>query len=148
VFRFDDGQAIWGTGYLKEDPNRGYASVIEVYNFLADSFRYKRNNDLGYMLARIFINVDQHFLVQARGRLGLLFNDFAHDQLDREGWQQVVYALVNEAIAFDLFVPPLERVEQVSVAQMQELDYNVNTSTGKRLGFQLSGSQQEDDLAS
>jgi hypothetical protein len=42
----------------------GYFGVVNVYNFLSDSFRYNRERDLGYLVARIFLNKEGHFFVQ------------------------------------------------------------------------------------
>ncbi len=49
--------------YVKEDPFRAYCGIINIYNFLADSFKYDRYNDVGYLIGRIFINKDNHFFV-------------------------------------------------------------------------------------
>ena len=43
------------TSYVKEDKNRSYCGVIHLYNFLADSFKYNRLNDVGYLIGRVFI---------------------------------------------------------------------------------------------
>lgn len=47
VFEFDDKYPVWNTEYLKEDPLCSYCGTINIYNFLADSFKYNRVNDLG-----------------------------------------------------------------------------------------------------
>ncbi|MFT6166420.1 MAG: hypothetical protein ACJASF_001109, partial [Vicingaceae bacterium] len=61
VFDFDKSHALWKTSYLKEDPRRSYCGIINVYNFLADSLKYNRYDDSGYLIGRIFINKDNHF---------------------------------------------------------------------------------------
>jgi hypothetical protein len=64
VFQFDKSNTIWQTKYVKENDQNSYVGIINVYNFLADSFKYQRNADLGYLIARIFINKENHFMVQ------------------------------------------------------------------------------------
>jgi hypothetical protein len=40
VFKFDDNHSHYGKHLiLKENPNRGYCGVINIYNFLNDSFQ-------------------------------------------------------------------------------------------------------------
>src|SRR5680860_947654 len=46
VFEFDDKHPVWETKYLKDDPLRSYCGTINIYNFLADSFKYNRNLSL------------------------------------------------------------------------------------------------------
>ena len=64
IFQFDRDHEIWKTEYIKEDTSAGYSGVINLYNFLADSFKYRREEDLGYLVARIFVNKNNHFFVQ------------------------------------------------------------------------------------
>ena len=63
---------IWNSSYVKEDKYRAYCSVINVYNFLSDSFKYNRVNDLGFMIGRIFINKEKHFFTEGNGRMSFL----------------------------------------------------------------------------
>ncbi len=56
VFKFDSQNTLWKTSYLKADESKGFTGVINVYNFLNDSFKYNRVNDSGYLIARLFIN--------------------------------------------------------------------------------------------
>ena len=56
VFRLDQAHSLWKTSYLSEDEMRGYFGVINMYNFLSDSFNYNRERDLGYLVARLFLN--------------------------------------------------------------------------------------------
>ena len=56
--------------YPEENPNRGFCGLIHIYNFLNDSFKYNRVHDLGYLIGRIFINHENHFMVQGKRQLG------------------------------------------------------------------------------
>src|SRR5690606_33645615 len=46
VFTFDANHPMWKTGYIKEDKRRAYFGMINIYNFLADSFKFNRLNDV------------------------------------------------------------------------------------------------------
>jgi hypothetical protein len=137
VFRLDQNHSLWRSSYLQEDEMRGYFGVINVYNFLSDSFKYNRERDLGYMVARIFLNRDGHFFVQGKRQLGFLYNDLAHNQLHREELVAVVRSVVMYVLDFDLLTPPYDQVNQVTVSEMNELNANMQLSTGKRLGFRF-----------
>ena len=52
VFEFDNNHPMNKIPYVLEDPLRSYCGMIMIYNFLADSFNYRRINDLGYMVGR------------------------------------------------------------------------------------------------
>ncbi len=63
IFDFDENHFISKTKYIKEDPLREYCGMIQVYNFLSDSIRYNREQDSGYLIARMFINKEHHFFI-------------------------------------------------------------------------------------
>jgi hypothetical protein len=39
VFKLDQSHSLWKTSYLGEDELRGYFGVVNMYNFLSDSFK-------------------------------------------------------------------------------------------------------------
>jgi len=137
VFQFDMDSPLWKTQYLKEDNSRGYCGIINVYNFLADSFRYNRMNDVGYLIARIFINKDDHFMVQGKRQMGFLYNDFINAQLDKEKMTSVAQSILLYTIDFDLFTPPYDSVKEVTLGEMQAISDMLQVRTGKRLGFKF-----------
>ncbi|HXB41488.1 MAG TPA: hypothetical protein VNZ49_13185, partial [Bacteroidia bacterium] len=56
VFEFDASHSMFKTGYVKKNELNSYSGIIYVYNFLADSFKYNRLQDLGYLISRLFVN--------------------------------------------------------------------------------------------
>ena len=46
IFEFSRNHEIMRTNYIREDINRSYCGIINIYNFLADSFKYNRENDV------------------------------------------------------------------------------------------------------
>ena len=143
VFRLDQSNSLWKTSYLQEDELRGYFGVINVYNFLSDSFRFDRERDLGYLVARIFLNRDGHFFVQGRKQLGFLYNDLASDVLDQARVRAVLCSVVLHVLNFDLLAPPYDQVNQVTVEEMKQLNATSMISTGKRLGFRFQADTDE-----
>jgi hypothetical protein len=143
VFLFDQDNPLWKTSYLKEDPSRAYCGVIHVFNFLADSFKYNRYNDLGYLVARIFINRENHFMVQGKRQLGFLYNDFINAELNPEKLEAICESIILYTIDFDLYTPPYDMIKEVSVMEMKELSDNMAIKTGKRLGFKFQADSDD-----
>lgn len=143
VFKFDDTHSLWKTSYLKENTNRGFCGVINVYNFLTDSYTYNRVNDLGYLIARLFINNENHYMVQGKRQLGFLYNDFINSVIDKDNMKAIVQSAVLYALDFDLYIPPYDQVKEVSVYEMQQLSEGLRMKTGKRLGFRFQADSDE-----
>ena len=137
VFEFPRDHQVFKTPYLKEDKDRSYCGIINIYNFLGDSFKYNRMNDLGYLIGRIFINKDNHYLLEGKRELGLLYNDFEKNTLDAENAGKIMYRAVEFTINFDLLTPPYQAVQQISVYDIRTTIDNMQLKTGKRLGFKF-----------
>jgi len=143
VFFFDANHSLWKTSYLKDDASRAYCGIINVYNFLADSFKYNRFNDSGYLIARVFINKESHFKVEGKRQLGFLYNDFVNAVLDRDKIKSVIQSAILYTIDFDLLTPPYDNVKEVTVHEMRELSGNLQLKTAKRLGFKFQSDSDE-----
>jgi len=143
VFRLPDSSALWGTSYFKSNENNGYFGVIYVYNFLAESFLQNRMNDSGYLIGRILINHERHFLVEGKGTLGRLFQDPQNMELNEEIIGLIVQLSFHYALTFDLLVPPFEIMEELSVAQIQQISDELKLKTAKRLGFKRLSEESE-----
>lgn len=135
VFQFDDKHPVWKTDYLNDDPMRSYCGTINIYNFLADSFKYSRMNDIGYLVARIFINKDNHFFVEGKNQTDETVKDFAIDTISPGVLRQIIETAIQFSIEFDLLVPHYDQVKLATVEQMHEKISHSKMSTGKRLGF-------------
>ncbi len=135
VFEFDDKHPVWKTKYIEKDTMRSYCGVINIYNFLADSFKYNRVNDLGYLVARIFINKDKHFFVEGKRQSDEVVKDFANDTISPGFIRQIVETAIQYCIEFDLLMPVYDQVKLATVEQMKQKISHSKMSTGKRLGF-------------
>ena len=141
VFQFDPGNSLWKTSYLSDNANRGFCGIINIYNFLADSFKYNRVNDSGYMIGRMFINAENHFMVQGKRQLGFIYNDFINMTMSKENMEKVIESAVLYSIDFDMFTPPYERVQEISIAEINSTALTMRT--GKRLGFTFQADSDE-----
>ena len=102
IFDFDSSHQIHKTSYVKQDKMRSFCGVINIYNFLSDSLKYNRLNDAGFLIARIFINKDNHFFVEGDKQLGFLFNDFVNQQIDEVQICKIIDTAMIYALNFDL----------------------------------------------
>jgi hypothetical protein len=141
VFEFSRDHEVMKTAYIREDAVRSYCGVINIYNFLSDSFKYNRINDLGYLIGRIFINREQHYFIEGKREIGMLYNNFAKAVIDRQSAKQILESAIRYTVNFDLLTPPYDAVKEVTVFDMQATLDNMRLQTGKRLGYKFQADQ-------
>ena len=145
IFDFDKTHQIWKSSYVKDEPSRSFCGIINIYNFLNDSFLYNRINDLGYVIGRVFVNKENHYFMEGKRQLGFLYNDFVHAVIDAKGLKAILESTVLYCLNFDLFTPPFDTVKEVSVSDMQAASESMQIKTGKRLGFRFQVDSDEID---
>lgn len=144
IFDFSSTHNIHKTKYVKQDSLRSYCGVINIYNFLSDSFRYNRLNDTGYLIARVFINKDKHFFVEGDKQLGSIFSDFAKQEINITQIDRIINESMIYALNFDLQVPDINQVKVISVHQILDMNNNHKLKTAKRLGYKFSNETNND----
>ncbi len=135
IFLFNRDHPIWNTAYAKENPQGIYTGIINVYNFLSDSFRYNRQDDLGYLIGRIFVNYENLFMAEGKRHLGYSYKNFEKGTVSKEKITAILQTIILYAIEFDLLVPPYDNVKIATVQQMNQKIETSRLQTGKRLGF-------------
>jgi hypothetical protein len=143
VFEFSRDHEVMKTTYIHEKSNRSYCGIIMIFNFLADSFKYSRMNDLGYMIGRIFVNNENHYFVEGKREVGQLYNNFQSSVISRETVRTILESAIRYTINFDLLTPPYDELKMVTVADIQTTLDNMKIATGKRLGFRFQGDHEE-----
>ena len=137
VFKFSPKDYNAQTSYVKNNPSNAYCGIINIYDFLADSYEYNRPNDLGYLIGRVFINNENHFVVEGKGQLDFLYRNFMGQVITKEYMRDIILRSAIHALDFDLLTPPYQAVQQVTVYDMQTLAQSSKMKTGKRLGFKF-----------
>ncbi|MBL7944233.1 MAG: hypothetical protein JNM00_15805 [Flavobacteriales bacterium] len=137
VFQFDNTHSVWRSGYIKDNEANSYVGIINIYNFLADSFKYQRSSDIGYLIGRLFINRENHFMVQGKRQLGYLYNDFINSVLDQESLKSIVNSAILYTLDFDMYTPPYEAMQELTVQDIQILQEHSGLGVAKRLGFRF-----------
>lgn len=138
IFQFDREHPAWKTPYIQKNKFNAYSGIINIYNFLADSFRYSRVDDLGYLIARIFINHEKQYFVEGKRQMGLLFTNYGSEEISKKSLQTIISTAIQYALEFDLLVPPYDTVKIASVGQAEAKIQHSKVVTGKRLGFQFN----------
>ncbi|WP_320053863.1 hypothetical protein [uncultured Acetobacteroides sp.] len=138
VFQFDRDHQIWKTSYVEQDKLNALCGVINIYNFLTDSFKYNRLDDLGYLIGRIFINKDLNYFVEGKRQMAFLYSNFGNSPITPDALKKIIETAIVYSLEFDLLVPPYDTVKIASVAQMNTKIENSKMQTGKRLGYKFN----------
>jgi hypothetical protein len=136
VVTFADEHPVMKTEYIREKEINRYFGQIMIYNFMADSVKYNRINDPGYLLARILINHENRFLVEGEGQLGFLFGNISSHSLDETELNQIVKIALQIAIENDLMAPPYPDVQFITLFQKNEKTQELGA--GQKIGFKMS----------
>jgi hypothetical protein len=137
VFSFPPEHEVSKTKYVNEDSDRGYCGMIQAYNFLSDSLKYQRLGDIGYLLARIFVNCEGNFYVDGQRQLNFLFKDFSTQKIENESIVKIIEQTMLYALDFDLYMPPIDSMMEITVQQKDSFNNPRGFATGKRLGFKI-----------
>lgn len=138
IFQFDRDHQVWKTSYVEKDKLNALCGVINVYNFLTDSFKYNRQEDLGYLIGRIFINKDFCYFVEGKRQMAFIYNNFGSNTIDQDALKKIVETSILYTLDFDLLVPPYDTIKIASVSQMNTKIENSKMQTGKRLGYKFN----------
>ncbi|MFK5857359.1 MAG: hypothetical protein QM503_14615 [Bacteroidota bacterium] len=137
VFEFPRHHEVMRTSYIKEDTSRSYCGIINIYNFIADSFKFNRVNDIGYLIGRIFVNKENHYFIEGKRELGFIYNNFRVNEINNTSMETIIKTAIEYTVNFDLLTPPYELVKYVSVNEMKSTLDSISVKTGKRLGYKF-----------
>jgi hypothetical protein len=138
IFQFDREHPAWKTPYIQKNKYNAYSGIINIYNFLYDSLKYSRLDDLGYLIARIFINHENQYFVEGKRQMGMLFTNYGNEEISKHSLQLIISTALQYALEFDLLVPPYDTVKIATVGQVEAKIQHSRVITGKRLGFQFN----------
>ncbi len=138
VFNFDSDHVIWQNEYVQSDKANSYCGVIDIYDFLSDSFKFNRSADEGYLIGRIFINREKMFFVEGKRQTLVRASNFGKEAISRENLITVLETAINYALNFDLLTPPYDANKRVTVEQFNTKMDNSKFVTGKRLDYDFN----------
>jgi hypothetical protein len=138
IVTFPEEHELMTNPYVEEDFRRRFFGHIMAYNFMADSIRYGRMNDPGYLLARLLVNVEKHFFLEGVTQLDLPYTDIAKNNIDEEALRLFVESSMIAAVNNDLMAPDIDDIKKITVKQKME---NQQVKSGQKLGFSFSFEQ-------
>ncbi len=136
IVTFEDDHAIVKSEYTAENINRRYFGQIMVYNFMADSIKYSRLNDAGYLVARLLINYENHFFVEGEGQLGFLFQEVSEKAISLMDLDVLIKLSITEAAQSDLVTLPFQKIKHISLKH--KMDKSNQMGAGEKIGFRMS----------
>ena len=83
--------------------------------------------------------------MEGKRQLGFLYSDFENAVLDKEQLKAVIESAIIYSLDFDLYTPPYEEMQQISVEEIMLSTMNASLSTGKRLGFKFQADNDQAD---
>lgn len=126
--------------YVVENPNRKYLGQINVYNFMADSLKYNRVNDPGYLLARLMINAENRFIVEGDRQINFMFEAVSVKEIEQTDLNVLIQLIVTQAIENDLVAPAFQEIRGLTL--QQKLASTEMIGAGQKIGFQMSSMQE------
>ncbi len=137
VFYFEPAHPVWQNSYVATNRENAYVGMINIYNFLSDSFKFNRNADEGYLIGRLFINHTGCYFVEGKGSFSRSAEQFGSLELNRDNLVTVLEEAIACALEFDPYMPPYEEHMRVKVDQFNTKMDNSKFVTGKRLGYEF-----------
>lgn len=135
VITLPEDHELMSNPYVEEDFRRRFFGHIMAYNFMADSIKYNRLNDPGYLLARILINVENHYYLEGVSELDLEYTDITKNVVDDKALRLFIESAMVASVNNDLVAPAIDDIKKISVKQKME---NQQVSRGQKLGFSFS----------
>jgi hypothetical protein len=143
IITLPDNHTLMESAYVNDDFKRRFFGHIMAYNFMADSIKFSRMNDPGYLLGRFLVNVDNHYYLEGVKQLDLAnATDMTHNQINEEALRLFVESAMIASVNNDLIGPDLEDISKITVKQKME---NQQMSRGQKLGFVFSYEHYQDN---
>ena len=138
IVTFPDDYGPMPSAYVAGDFRRRFFGHIMAYNFMADSIKYQRLNDPGYLVGRLLVNIDNCYFLEGVQQLELPANDMSDNPVAPGAMRLFVESAMIAAVNNDLIAPPLPEIQKISVKQKLE---NQQVSRGSKVGFSFSSEQ-------
>jgi hypothetical protein len=135
IVTFEDSHPILKEVYVSESDVNRYFGQIMVYNFMADSLKYNRVNDPGYLLARLMINHENRFFIEGEKEL-TEFNAISEKGVTEADLVQLVKVVLKMAIENDLVAPAFTNVKSITLNQKK--DHALELGGAQKIGFRMS----------
>lgn len=137
IITFPDDYEIMQGAYVQEDFRRRFFGHVMAYNFMADTIKYNRLNDPGYLVGRMLINIENHFCIEGVKQLDLPFDqaaNIAENVMTDKTLRIIVESAMIAAVNNDLMGQDVSEIERITLKQKLE---NTHLTRPHKLGFQI-----------
>jgi hypothetical protein len=135
IVTFEEAHPVMHDPYIKQKEVNRYFGQIMIYNFMSDSVKYNRVNDPGYLVARLLINHEGHYLIEGEGKLSSLANKISDAPFTEEELTIFVKLSFIVAIENDLTAPSFPQVRFITLFQKNEKTQELGA--GHKIGFKM-----------
>jgi hypothetical protein len=135
IVTLEESHPVMRENYIKENEVNRYFGQIMVYNFMAESLKHNRNNDPGYLLARLMVNHENRFFIEGEKELEV-FNKISEKPVSEEDLKNVVKIVLKMAIENDLVAPAFREVKSITLNQKK--DHTLELGGAQKIGFRMS----------
>lgn len=133
VQTFGEEHILIKSAYVQENPQRGFYGTMTVYNFMADSVKYNRLNDAGYLLARMMVNFEGHYYIEGMRQMNFLHPDIAENVMSEAVLREFIQSAILLAVEQDLYAPAYQDVQVIPLA----LKLQDQMAGAEKVGFQM-----------
>jgi len=135
IVTFPDDYGPMSSDYVQADFRRRFFGHLMIYNFMADSIKYQRLHDPGYLVGRVLINIENHYFVEGVQQLDLPSHDLASNVVSENTMRLLVESAMIAAVNNDLLAQPMEDIEKITLKQ--KLD-NQQVCHPTKVGFSFA----------
>lgn len=135
VVTLEESHPIMKEDYIRENEVNRYFGQVMVYNFMAESLKNHRNNDPGYLLARLMVNHENRFFIEGDKDLEA-YNQVSAEPISDNDLQRFVKIVLKMAIENDLVAPSFTEVKSITLGQKR--DHTMELGGAQKIGFRMS----------
>jgi hypothetical protein len=135
IVTLEESHPIMMDNYIRENEVNRYFGQIMVYNFMAESLKHNRNNDPGYLLARLMVNHENRFFIEGEKELEQ-YNKISEIPVSDDDLKKVVKIVLKLAIENDLVAPSFTDVRSITLNQKR--DHTLELGGAQKIGFRMS----------
>jgi hypothetical protein len=135
IVTFEESHPIMKEDYILEQEVNRYFGQIMIYNFMADSMKFNRVNDPGYLLARLMINHENRFFIEGDKEL-TVYNKISERPIEEGDLKMLVNVVLRMAIENDLVAPAFTQIKSITLNQKK--DHTMEFGGAQKIGFRMS----------
>lgn len=136
IVTFEEGNHLLKTKQIKKNSDLAYFGQIMIYDFLADSIKYERTGDSGYLIARILININNHMYIEGVRELHYLFPGTNGTEANHKNISLLVKKALSVTIESDLIGKEFNQIQSITLGE--KLTRNKEVGHGSKIGFRMS----------